>query len=68
MRVEIATEPTFRATNLKMLGSLTLRASNAVAGSNWDSHPDGKRFLGFAAPNGPQPYTVMLNWQAGLKK
>jgi len=37
---------------------------------NWDVTPDGKRFL-FAAPSatGARPFfTVVLNWQAGLKK
>ena len=37
---------------------------------NWDVAPDGKRFL-LAAPSatGARPFfTVVLNWQAGLKK
>jgi eukaryotic-like serine/threonine-protein kinase len=37
---------------------------------NWDVTPDGKRFL-LAAPSatGARPFfTVVLNWQAGLKK
>jgi hypothetical protein len=38
----------------------------------WDVSSDGKRFL-MAAPAGanssaPAPFTVVLNWQAGLKK
>jgi len=36
----------------------------------WDVTPDGKRFL-FAIPAGQNtqaPFTVVLNWQAGLKK
>jgi hypothetical protein len=36
----------------------------------WDLSPDGKRFL-FVAPAGTSrvaPYTVVLNWAAGLKK
>ena len=36
--------------------------------SPWDSTADGKRFLAAAAKSGPEPYTVVLNWQAGLKK
>jgi hypothetical protein len=34
----------------------------------WDSAADGRRFLMLATKNGSQPYTVVLNWQAGLKK
>ena len=37
---------------------------------HWDATPDGQRFL-FAIPVGQQviaPFTVVLNWQAGLKK
>jgi hypothetical protein len=37
--------------------------------SDWEPSPDGKRFL-FLAPQQqqPAPLTVVLNWQAGLKK
>jgi hypothetical protein len=35
----------------------------------WDSTADGKRFLVATPVMGkPEPYTVVLNWQAGLKK
>lgn len=39
----------------------------------WDVSSDGKRFLmaapsGGAIANAPVPFTVVLNWQAGLKK
>ena len=34
----------------------------------WDSAANGKHFLRVATKSGPQPYTVVLNWQAGLKK
>lgn len=33
-----------------------------------DSAADGRRFLKLKTTGGPQPYTVVLNWQAGLKK
>jgi Tol biopolymer transport system component len=59
MAVEIATKLAFRAGSPQSLGSLP---------GAWDSAADGKRFLVLASKSGPQPYTVVLNWQAGLKK
>jgi Tol biopolymer transport system component len=60
MAVEIATNPTFRAGNPQPLGVLTF--------VYWDSAADGRRFLRMTTKGGSQPYTVVLNWQAGLKK
>ena len=36
----------------------------------WDIAPDGKRFLFITTPNAgrPEPFTVVLNWETGLKK
>jgi Tol biopolymer transport system component len=59
MAVEIATKPAFRAGSPQSLGTLT---------GAWDPAADGKRFLALASKSGPQPYTVVLNWQAALKK
>ena len=41
-----------------------------VVGSDWDLAPDGKRFLYSAPPSAGKviPFTVVLNWAAGLKK
>jgi dipeptidyl aminopeptidase/acylaminoacyl peptidase len=61
LAVEIATNPAFRAGNPQPLGASTFALG-------WDSAADGRRFLGLATKNGSQPYTVVLNWQAGLKK
>jgi len=61
MAVEIATNPVFRAGNPRPLGVLT-------SALGWDSAADGRRFLSLAPKGGPQPFTVVLNWQAGLKK
>jgi len=38
--------------------------------SGWDLSPDGKRFLLPAPPNSGRviPFTVIVNWAAGLKK
>jgi hypothetical protein len=37
--------------------------------TNWDLSPDGKRFLFVAPPNIGRviPFTVVVNWAAGLK-
>jgi Tol biopolymer transport system component/predicted Ser/Thr protein kinase len=61
MAVAIATTPAFRAG-----APLPLGVSTSALG--WDSAADGRRFLAPANKSGPQPYTVVLNWQAGLKK
>jgi eukaryotic-like serine/threonine-protein kinase len=66
--VEIATNPTFRAGPPQPLGVLTSAFVNSVGSSTWDSAADGRRFLRVATTSGSQPYTVLLNWQAGLKK
>ncbi len=45
-------------------------APEATPNANWDLSPDGKRFL-FAVPLDAGrviPYTVIVNWAAGLKK
>jgi eukaryotic-like serine/threonine-protein kinase len=34
----------------------------------WVPSADGKRFLVLKPKSGPEPYTVVLNWQASLKK
>jgi hypothetical protein len=43
--------------------------SNALV-AGWDQSPDNKRFLFVATPDAgrPAPFTVVLNWAAGLKK
>jgi len=68
MAVEIATNPEFKPGKPQPLGF-----SAGAPGALWDCTADGRRFL-VAVPktgpknNGPEPYTVILNWQAGLKK
>jgi hypothetical protein len=62
MAVEIVTSPVFRSGSPKPLVPFTTQAV-------WDSTGDGKRFLVSLPKSGkPEPYTVVLNWQAGLKK
>ena len=61
MAVEVATNPAFRAGLSKALFQ--------APSSDWDVTPDGKRFL-FAVPtkNELTPFTLVMNWQAELKK
>jgi Tol biopolymer transport system component len=68
MAVEIATNPVFRTGVPKALFQMPPSVLSTIYHS-WDLAPDGKRFL-FAAPTeqGTAPFTVVLNWQAGLKK
>ena len=61
MAVSVATSPAFRTGKPQPLG--------LVFGGDWDFSADGKHFLAPATKSSkPEPYTVVLNWQAGLKK
>jgi Tol biopolymer transport system component len=68
MAVEIATSPVFRAGVPKALFQ-TLPHAEVITAYEWDVTPDGKR-LAYLVPTkqGAAPFTVVLNWQAGLKK
>jgi Tol biopolymer transport system component len=70
MAVEIATSPVFRAGVPNALFQTPPPSALSPEGWSWDLTSDGKRFL-FLAPTeqtGQAPFTVVLNWQAGLKK
>lgn len=60
LAVEIAANPAFRAANPHPLGTATFEHPGW-----WNAAADGKRFL--VTKSGPPTYTVVLNWQAGLK-
>ena len=66
MAVEIATNPEFRPGKPQLLGF-------SAGDATWDCTADGRRFL-VAVPkttgkgDRPEPYTVILNWQASLNK
>jgi Tol biopolymer transport system component len=68
MAVEIATNPEFKPGKPQPLGF-----SAGGSDTAWDCTADGRRFL-VAVPKtepkskGQEPYTVILNWQASLKK
>jgi eukaryotic-like serine/threonine-protein kinase len=70
MAVEIATKPTFLAGLPRPLGvPVPFKKPWPDSDAGWDSAPDGKRFLVITnSPTKPQQFTVILNWQAGLKK
>ena len=66
MAVDITTSPSFQAGIPKPLFTMPTGAGN------WDVTADGKRFLAAvpqqAQQNANTPITVVLNWEAGLKK
>jgi eukaryotic-like serine/threonine-protein kinase len=70
MAVEIATRPEFRAGKPQPLGVSTNVFGNVnfAFGSMWDCSADGNRFLARGPAVDQQPYTVVLNWQAALKR
>ncbi len=59
MAVEISFKESFHSGKPTPLG-VSIRG-------NWDSSADGSRFLGLANKQGLEPYTVILNWQSGLR-
>ncbi len=66
MAVDIDTSKGFRSGTPRLL----FNNPGNVLSLGWDLSPDGKRFL-FVSPPGTQhviPFTVVLNWAAGLKK
>jgi Tol biopolymer transport system component len=67
MAVDVTTRPDFHAGVPKLLFQLP---PDTGGNGNWAPSPDGKRFLFKVpkAPGGEMPFTVVLNWQAGLKK
>jgi hypothetical protein len=67
MAVDIDTSKGFQAGTPRRM----FTAPPAVAGlASWDLSPDGKRFLFAGRANSGRviPFTVVLNWAAGLKK
>jgi len=66
MAVPVSTDPVFQAQNSTFL----FQAPQQPATTEGDYTVDGKRFLFFSpvVQTGQVPFTVVLNWQAGLKK
>jgi hypothetical protein len=63
MAVEVTSKPVFQAGTPKLLFQAPAQPSRGAG----DFTVDGQHFL-FLAPMGQAPFTVVLNWQAGLKK
>jgi len=70
MAVEVAADPAFRAGVPKALFQAPSAGLQAVGLRQWDVTSDGTRFLFTtpAAATAQAPFTVVLNWQAALKK
>jgi eukaryotic-like serine/threonine-protein kinase len=66
MAVDIDTSKEFQAGTPRRL----FTAPPPLLAIGWSMTPDAKRFLFITTPNGgrPAPFTVVLNWAAGLKK
>jgi serine/threonine protein kinase len=66
MAVDIDTSKGFQAGTPRRL----FTAPPPLLNIGWDMTADAKRFLFITTPNGgrPAPFTVVLNWAAGLKK
>jgi hypothetical protein len=70
MSVDVALIPSFRAGIPKALFRVPIFGGGGTLGQNrWDLTADGQRFLiNTIGSGGAAPITVVLNWQAGLKK
>ncbi len=69
MAVPLTVGPDFKAGVSKALFQAPQRVSGDSVAAQWAPSPDGKRFL-FLVPQAQDapPFTVVLNWQAGLKR
>jgi Tol biopolymer transport system component len=69
MAVSVTAGSDFKAGVPKALFQAPPRVSADAIVAQWAPSPDGKRFL-FLVPEAQEtpPFTVVLNWQAGLKK
>jgi eukaryotic-like serine/threonine-protein kinase len=69
MAVEITTNPEFRPGKPQPLGVGPGGGGLYSTLAAWDCSADGRRFL-VAAPTskGPVPYSVIMNWEAALKR
>ena len=69
MVVKLTTGSVFQAGVPRVLFQAPPPGTGDLGLPRWEPSPDGKRFL-FLVPETPGgvPFTVVLNWQAGLRK
>lgn len=67
---QVQTTPTFSAGLPQELFTAPIAGQEGGAPVRWDLTPDGKRFVIVTDENASSttPLTVILNWQAGLRR
>ena len=71
MAVKVTTDhvdPVFQASAPRVLFEAPPKSPDEFGLTLWVPSPDGKRFLFMVPETREVPFTVVLNWQAGLKK
>jgi serine/threonine protein kinase len=66
--VGVDLKPAVRCSPPKILEVQTSLPPSTLGSAGWESDAKGARFLRVGSKNASRPYTVILNWQAGLKK
>ena len=67
MAVEIASTPAFQPGKPRPMIPLPPGPQWPFPMNLWDCSSDGRLFFGAAVEEGPEPYTIVLNWQAALR-
>ena len=68
MSVDVTLSPSFKPGVPKVLFQAPIYGGGGTTNQHrWDLTPDGQRFL-INTAGGDVPFTLVLNWQAGLKK
>jgi serine/threonine protein kinase/Tol biopolymer transport system component len=67
MAVEITSKPAFRSGKPRPTIPLPPGPQWPFPMDFWDCTADGRLFFGAAVEGGPEPYTVVLNWQAAFR-
>jgi hypothetical protein len=67
MEADVTTTPTFRLLGTKTVFNVSGATGWAATSTPWDVDPDGRRFLVPELSGDSLPFTLILNWNAGLK-